>query len=470
VNRTRRARLTLVVLGAAALASLGGAATASAATAPAIGQEWVSQVKSNDATLEALIDPQETSPGAVYQFQLVKEPSEYPLEIQCPPHWGGFSTCVGTHSDTALPIGLIPSTSSQDVLVTLKLASAGITLQSGTTYYYRILSAHRIFTEDTLEWEEPTVLGKDQTFTTLPAEAPSIEGISVSGITTTDATLEAQINPEGLPTTYHFHLASPPCGTIKTCEQNTFSLPSGNLPPSSTVQTVSLDLNSAGVTLSPGERYEYWITATNSAGSAGSQYDANVFAAAEDEIPSIASEGSSHITATDATLEAAINPHGAAAGDYYQFQLARDPSEYASEILCPPTLQPGIDGCIGPQGAALPIGWVPGNLENPLAAQPVHLDLAGAGVALQPGTTYHYRVLVARRVQTEDTIQWEPPTVYGADQTFTTPSGPPPLNSQPSSTGGQPPAIQSPSSVSPSHHRRHRHHRRHKGGLHRSDL
>jgi hypothetical protein len=143
--------------------------------------------------------------------------------------------------------------------------------------------------------------------------------------------------------------------------------------------------------------------------------------------PSIESESVSNITPTDATLGAEINLHEAPAGVYYQFQLVTDPSEYASEILCPPTLEPGYSGCIGPQGSgALPIGFLPGNTLQPGATLTAGLDLANAGVTLQPGTTYHYRVLAARAVQTEDTIEWEPPTAYGADQTFTTPPAAPP--------------------------------------------
>lgn len=186
--------------------------------------------------------------------------------------------------------------------------------------------------------------------------------------------------------------------------------------------------------------------------------------------PSIEAELASNITSTDATLEAQINLHEAPAGVYYQFQLAKEPGEYASEILCPPESS-HVEPCIGTHSpSALPIGFLPGNSAEPSATQSAGLDLSSAGVALQPGTTYHYRVLVARRVQTEDTIQWEPPTVYGADQTFTTPSQPSPLNAQTSSTDRQRPSIQSPFSTSPPHHRRHRHHRKHKRGSHRSNL
>jgi hypothetical protein len=103
------------------------------------------------------------------------------------------------------------------------------------------------------------------------SSSPSIDSISVSGITEHDATLEAQINPGSLETTYQFHLSSPACqshwpviGPCFTIEE--FSLPSGSVAAASGDQTVRLDVNSAGVTLEPGRWYEYSVTAHNAAG------------------------------------------------------------------------------------------------------------------------------------------------------------------------------------------------------------
>lgn len=108
---------------------------------------------------------------------------------------------------------------------------------------------------------------------------------------------------------------------------------------------------------------------------------------------------------------------------------------------------------------------------QPGTTRSASVDLASVGVTLQPGTTYHFRVLVARRVQTEDTIEWEPPTVYGADQTFTTAAEPVPipLGVQSPVGGSQSSSVlQSPPAASSSPHRKH--HRRHKRGLHRNSL
>lgn len=137
--------------------------------------------------------------------------------------------------------------------------------------------------------------------------------------------------------------------------------------------------------------------------------------------PAIDSESVSNVSSTDATLEAQVNPHEASSGVYYQFQLVADASEYASEILCPAKLPPSSDGCQGTESAsALPIGFIPGETLQPGVDRAASLDLASAGVTLEPGTTYHYRVLLARRVESEDTIEWEPPAIFGPDRTFTT--------------------------------------------------
>jgi hypothetical protein len=299
------------------------------------------------------MDTQGASAGAFYQFQLLLDPGEATTELACPsspPH--GYSACVGPQDLNALPLEWIPGNQAQTVK--LDLSGAGVTLAPGRTYYFRVLVADRIFSEDTAEWETPAVVGASEEFTT-PA------------------------------------------------------------------------------------------------------------------VPSIVSESASNIAMTGATLEAEVNLHEAGAGAYYQFQLVGDPHEYASEILCPPTLQPGYSGCVGPQGAgALPIGFLAGNTLQPGATSHASLDLSSAGVTLRPATEYHYRVLVARRVQTEDTIQWETPAVQGADRTFTTPSESPPSDSQTGDGHGSSPApaaIQSPPSALSSHYprrrHRHRHHRRH---------
>jgi hypothetical protein len=139
--------------------------------------------------------------------------------------------------------------------------------------------------------------------------------------------------------------------------------------------------------------------------------------------PLIQSESVSGITATDATLQASIDPQAASAGVFYQFQLLLDPGEAPTELACPSSPPPGYSACAGPQDSgAMPLRWIPGT-----EAHAVSLDLASAGVSLEPGRTYYFRALAADRKFSEDTAEWEPPAVVGVSKRFTTP----PIGAQP---------------------------------------
>jgi hypothetical protein len=150
----------------------------------------------------------------------------------------------------------------------------------------------------------------------LAGSPPLIESESVSQVTETDATLEARIDPNGLNTTYQFRLESGCLPPMACLAITTYPLPSGELPASSEPQSVSLDLNSAGITLKPHTTYAYSVDATNEAGST-SGVERRFTTPGP---PLIESESVSHITATEATLEAQVNPDGLAT--QYEFWLA----------------------------------------------------------------------------------------------------------------------------------------------------
>lgn len=163
--------------------------------------------------------------------------------------------------------------------------------------------------------------------------------------------------------------------------------------------------------------------------------------------PSIEAESVSNVTTSSATLEAKINPGNLEGGAYYQFQIAVNPaSEYWPEVTCPENSSEVEVPCLGPYGTVdgpppmaaidrrpgdLPTVRISGGSEGVA----VSLDLAQAGVVLQPETTYHYRVLAVESPQTVDSIVWEAPPTYGADQTFVTPgaekAGEPPVTADP---------------------------------------
>ncbi len=142
-------------------------------------------------------------------------------------------------------------------------------------------------------------------FTYGPSGGPSIESQSVLHLTPTDATLEAQIDTGGLPTLYQFRLSSI-CGGRGVClVVINYPLPSGLLLGSFVDQTVSLDLNSAGVTLEPGGTYSYSVSATSTAGTTESSVQA--LTTPED--------GVEPLSTTTSTPSGAGQPEGSNSGD-----------------------------------------------------------------------------------------------------------------------------------------------------------
>jgi hypothetical protein len=228
-------------------------------------------------------------------------------------------------------------------------------------------------------------------------EAPTIAGEAVSNVTEHDATLEAQINPNGLETTYEFHMTSYACPGGGCAAINVWSLPGGSIPAGSGDQAVSLDLNSAGVTLHPGTSYEYAVTASNTAGEApsGGHWEGTEqsFKTLSDPPPSgpVSETGSaSDLTQTSVTLAGSVNPRGALETTY-AFEYGTT-TAYGASAPTPPGVIKGEGAC-----------GIPCEITTP---QPVSENLTG----LEPGVAYHYRLVSsgARGVS------------YGQDATFTT--------------------------------------------------
>jgi hypothetical protein len=351
--------------------------SALAVQAPVIGSTVAYGVTQSDGTLEAWIDPGELPEGAYYQFQVVANTSEYLPELVCPEHGVPLSKpdgCggpdIGSPIPGALPIGYIEK-EPQSRYVRVDLAAAGMTLKPGTTYHYRVLAAKRVQSEDTLNWEGPPAVGPDQTFTTLtPGTPPAIESESASHITSTDATLEAKIDPEGLATTYEFYLEAPSCANdkrVEACEAGGgIPIAKGSIPAGSAAQTVSVDVAGTGHSLTPDTIEGYRVVASNSAGTTDGPFF-NTFTTLPGPSPVIDSVSVSHLTATDATLEAQINTEGLTTS--YEFQMWSSPcSKHGS-------------GCELLIDIPLPSGLILGSF----VSQGVSLDLNSAGVTLGGG-------------------------------------------------------------------------------------
>jgi hypothetical protein len=134
--------------------------------------------------------------------------------------------------------------------------------------------------------------------------------------------------------------------------------------------------------------------------------------------PTVVSESASQITASDATLEATIATQPAE-DVITQFQLATSPEGLSPEFQCPHEWV-NSSLCIKLHGETpFPVR----DVEPPGGT--VSVSLAGK-VTLSPSTTYYYRILAAKTMFGTDFFVVEPPVVYGAIQSFTTPAPSPP--------------------------------------------
>ena len=248
------------------------------------------------------------------------------------------------------------------------------------------------------------------------AASPSIEDLTVSHVTEHDATLEAQIDPSGLETTYAFHMTSYACPDGGCAAIDDWVLPGGSIPAGTGDQTVSLDLNGAGVMLKPGTSYKYAVTASNAVGEApaGGEWEStqHEFTTLSPP-PVIESESASNVTEHDATLQAQIETNDLYTG--YWFQIDTNSSYDFTRPNCPFEIG-GAGGCESISlGEPLPAGlaepqpeYIPAGSGN----RAISVDLGSIGATLQPGTTYHYRVIASDGGSIVD----------GPDRTFATPS------------------------------------------------
>lgn len=277
---TRLTTLALSIGGAfAALTGLAGVATAAP---PTIERQWVSGVTSSNAILNAEIDPSGLETHYMLQIDLTGN-FKFDQNDACilhPPSIGCAQVLV---PGDPLPPGLVPPTElvllpDSGHHVSVSMDDIGAILQPGTTYHYRAIAAN----------DMPFIEGLDQTFTTPPATAPpTIDRQWVTDVTASNATLHAEINPNGLET--HYELQIDTTGSFSFFQEDSCPLhppgiacaagviPGDPLPPGLvqplelTVpaghdsQQVSVALGSIGATLEPETIYRYRTIAANGA-------------------------------------------------------------------------------------------------------------------------------------------------------------------------------------------------------------
>jgi len=189
------------------------------------GSERATEVGTTSATLNATANP-EGGEETTYHFEYGTEAGIYPQHTAVEPLGSGEGF--------------------EDILASKTVSG----LATRTTYHWRI-----VLTDKAGE----TVEGADQTFTTLPPV--SIDATSASEVSATAATLEAELNPHGLLTNYHFEYDTAPYtegGPAHGTGTPTASVGSG---------TTDVSRSAPIEGLTPDTVYHYRVVATNSLGT-----------------------------------------------------------------------------------------------------------------------------------------------------------------------------------------------------------
>jgi hypothetical protein len=307
------------------------------AAPPAVESEGTSGVTSTTATLEAQVNPDNEATHAHLQ---------YSTSASVNGSGGLTAPTVLASSELGEGYGLQP------------VGSGALTgLPAGTTFYYQAVATNTT----------GTTYGAVQSFTTLPKPTTA----AIAAITATTATLNGSLTPlsSSTATEYSFAYRS---GSECTGESVTTPESVGT---GSGTENVSAEVTG----LSPNTQYTVCLVSSNEFGSEqGSLVTFTTLVAA----PAIESESASDVDATEARLEASINP-GNSATSYY-FEYGPDPGSYDASAPVPP-----------------------GEIHAALSDVDVNTVLTG----LTPATTYHYRVVASNAL---------PGAVDGEDQSFTT--------------------------------------------------
>ncbi len=232
-------------------------------------------------------------------------------------------------------------------------------LEPNTQYHYRLVTGN----------ENGKTYGEDATFRSFEAP-PSVNDkpAFASDISQLAATLNGVIDPNKIPTSYHFVYGT--TSAYGSVSPN----PDQYIPINYIDNTVSQPV----VGLAPGTTYHFALVATSPGGTTVGPDE--TFVTLPVPLPAVSTGGASGASVDAATLSGSIDPQGWETGYYFEY----GPSiAYGSRW-------PGIPIALGALTASQPIVTL---LEN-----------------LQPGTLYHYRLVATNAGGTG----------YGADQTFQT--------------------------------------------------
>jgi hypothetical protein len=249
---------------------------------------------------------------------------------------------------------------------------------NGIDGFYDVLtgstgSCHTYLCEAGTGYDGPSGLGGLRGAPEVPPPAAATGGASAAA--SGEATLKGTVNPHGVSLTtctLRYRQSPGHAWTTKPCSPS----------PAAVVTPVEVSATLAGLT--PGTAYEYQAAASYPGGSAEAEGEVLSFTVPSTQ-PSVFSQSASSLTQTSEALGAIINPGGASVEECW-FEYGQSSPGYGSFAYCPTR---------------------PGTGNSPVA-------VSAAASALQPNTTYHFRVYIR-------TATGPGHEVHGEDETFTTP-------------------------------------------------
>ncbi|HST55352.1 MAG TPA: hypothetical protein VLJ42_05590 [Solirubrobacteraceae bacterium] len=221
--------------------------------------------------------------------------------------------------------------------------------------------------------------GVDQTFTTLGA---IIDGLSVANVSAHGVSLQAQVDPNGQDTVYHFEYVDQTSFQASGFSgASSVPVPDEDLGAGPGGQPVTQDISG----LALGTQYHYRVIATNSDGTTVSAPQTfSTLPAVQ-----IGATSARDVTSSSATLDGQVNPDGIAST--YRFQYVDDASFRTSGY-----------------STAMSVPVPDGDLAAAIGDVSVSQHLQG----LHQEVSYHYRLVAANAAA--------PAGENGADHTFTT--------------------------------------------------
>jgi len=236
-------------------------------------------------------------------------------------------------------------------------------LTPSTTYYDRVVATNA----------GGTTLAATLSFTTTPG--PDATTQAATAITSTTATLNASVNPEGSATTVTLVYGIDPTLTAGTTATDAQAIGSG---------TGAVAVTAPLLGLTPGTTYYFQVVATNALGTS----DGSIFSFTTPTAPDATTQAATAITSTTATLNASVNPDASATSVIFV---------YSTDA----TLMAGTTAT-----SAQAIG-------SATSAVAVTAPLTG----LMPDTLYYFQVVATNAVGTTN----------GTILSFTTEAGAPPV-------------------------------------------